>query len=216
MDLAQPEVRPQAGRQPEGPMTVPPPRTPVADAVPFTERLLSVEPRERGWVAEGRRLVVSLGLASLFGLAVGLRAGGTGIATHAAGVVFGITGVVGLAVPALAVVLALADAPLDGLGLARATSRATATAGLVLAGLAPGAALFAVTVEDAITVSIVTAGGLALAGAIAARTFVRAVAPELAPRRAAHAAIPVFVAFAALLAARLFWLGLPLLRAGVS
>ena len=137
--------------------------------------------------------------------------------THALGVVLGIAAVCGLAVPALAIVLALANASVDALDLSRATSRAAATAGLLLAGLAPGAALFAVTVEDAITVTILGIAGLALAGALGMRTFVRELAPRLATssdrgRRLAKLALPVFLVFATVLAARIWWIALPIVR----
>jgi len=148
---------------------------------------------------------------------MGIRLGGPAIATHALGVVLGIAAVCGLAVPALAIVLALANASVDALDLSRATSRAAATAGLLLAGLAPGAALFAVTVEDAITVTILGIGGLALAGALGMRTFVRELTPRLATssergRRLAKLALPVFLVFATVLAARIWWIALPIVR----
>ena len=131
----------------------------------------------------------------------------------------GILAVCGLAVPALAIMLALANASVDGLGLARATSRAAATAGLVLAGFAPGAALFAVTVEDAITVTFVGASGLALAGVLGMRSFVRELAPQLndsddRARRLAKLAIPMFLVFASILGARIWWVMLPIVRGG--
>ncbi len=150
-----------------------PPPTPLPQPVPetapdlphaWTEHLLgtanlaSAEPSSAvTWALEAQRFATALALASLFGVAIGLRLGGASIATHALGVSVGILAVCGLAVPALAILLALANASIDALGLARATSRAAATAGLLLAGFAPGAALFAVTVEDAISVTLVGA-----------------------------------------------------------
>lgn len=171
------------------------------------------------WAREGQRLAVAIGLASLFGAAIGLRVGGPAIVTHAFGVSLGILAVCGLAVPALAIVLALVDASVDALGLARATSRAAATAGLLLAGLAPGAALFALTVEDAITVTLVGACGLALAGVLGIRSFVRALAPQLhgsegRARRLSMVALPLFLVFAAILGARIWWVMLPIVRGG--
>lgn len=169
---------------------------------------------------EMRRLAVGVALASTFGIAIGIRAGGPAIAVHAVGVVAGIVAVCGLAVPALAIVLALANASVEAADLGRATARSAAAAGLLLAGLAPGAALFAVTVEDAITVTLVGIGGLALAGAFALRTFVRELAPRIATsdvrgRRLASIAVPTFLVFAAILSARIWWITLPIIRGGL-
>jgi hypothetical protein len=168
------------------------------------------------WVGEAQRLLLAAGLACLFGAALGLRRGGAAIALAAIGAPTGIVAVAAVAVPAFAIVLALANAPLDLTDLAQATSRAAMRAGLLLAGLAPGAALLVVTCEDAITVSIAGFGALYLAGAIAAHSFAR----ELGPRFAAAptttrvilgAALPTFLVFAAVLAARVWWLALPML-----
>ena len=83
----------------------------------WTERILDVGGATGGatdaaWAREGQRLAVAIGLASLFGIAIGLRAGGVAIATHAFGVSLGIVAVCGLAVPALAIILALVNASL--------------------------------------------------------------------------------------------------------
>ena len=197
--------------------TFPPSAQPAAPAA-WTEQLLGTN-MASGWAREGQRFAVAVGLAALFGVAIGLRVGGPAIATHAFGVSLGILGVCGLAVPALAIVLALVNASIDALGLARATSRAAATAGLLLAGLAPGAALFAVTVEDAISVTLVGAGGLALAGVLGMRSFVRELAPQLGSgddraRRLSKIALPIFLVFAAILGARIWWVMLPIVRGG--
>jgi hypothetical protein len=121
-----------------------------------------------------------------------------------------------VAVPAFAIVLSLANAPVDLTDLARATSRASLRAGLFLAGLAPGAALIVVTVEDAVTVTVAGLGSLLLAGAIAAQSFAADLRPQLAAApRATRAvlslAMPAFLLFAAVLAARVWWLALPML-----
>jgi hypothetical protein len=76
-----------------------------------------------------------------------------------------------------------------------------------------------VTVEDAITVTIVGFGGLVLAGLIAASSF----AKELVePSKSASAktqivmtlAMPAFLIFVATLALRVWWLTLPILTVG--
>jgi hypothetical protein len=180
----------------------------------WSEQLLG-SPDAAGFRREGIRLAVATGLASLFGVALGLRAGGPGIVVHAFGVALGILGVCGLAVPALAIILAMANAPIDALGLARATARAAANAGLLLAGLAPGAALFAVTVEDALTVTLVGVGALGLAGVLAMRSFVRELRPQLDAAEAgllSKVALPAFLLIAAVLGARIWWITLPLVR----
>ncbi len=203
---------------------VPPQAAPVAS---WTERLLDPKGVVRPpgpkialeWGREARRLLVAFGLASLFGVALGLRVGGASMAVHALGVALGFAAVCGLAVPALAIILTLFDAAIDALGLARATARAAAAAGLLLAGLAPGIALFALTVEDAITVTLVGSLGLALAGAVGVRSFVLALAPQLRgsdarAMRLSWVALPLFLVFAAVLGARIWWVSLPLLRGG--
>ncbi len=183
----------------------------------WSEQLLG-GPVTSGFRREALRLAAAVGLAALFGVALGLRAGGTAIVGHALGVSLGILGVCILAVPALAIMLALANAPIDMLGLARATSRGAANAGLLLAGLAPGAALFAVTVEDALTVAIVGVGGLTLAGALAMRSFVNELVPQLDAEHTdgllSKVALPTFLLFAAILGARIWWVTLPLVRGG--
>ncbi len=181
----------------------------------WTERLLAPQ-GDAGFVLEARRLGAGVALAATFGAAIGLRGGPIAIAQHAVGVAAGVAAVCGLAVPALAIALAIADAQLSAVELARATSRATATAGLLLAGFAPGAALFAVTVEDAISVTLVGAGGLVLAGGLAMLAFARELAPRVkAAGVLSRVALPMFAVFGALLAGRIWWLTLPLVRGGL-
>jgi len=172
--------------------------------------------RAESWVHEARRLGTGLGLAALFGGALGLRVGGVAIGSHALGVAAGLTAVAAVASPAFAIVLALVNAPISGFTLARATSGAVARAGLILGGLAPAAALYVVTVEDAITVSVVGFASLALAGAIGVSSFATDLRTPLAAasrdtRRWMTVAMPAFVLFAAVLALRVWWLALPVL-----
>lgn len=186
----------------------------------WTEQLLSSR-RSPTWRHEAQRMVSAVGLATLFGAALGLRRGGSAIFVHAIGVPAGIVAISVLAVPAFAIVLALANAPVTEISLARATARAAANAGLVLGGFAPAAAMFVVTVEDAITVTIMGFGGLLLAGAIAIRSFSQELAPQLAgasPRTRAmtSVAMPAFLVFAAVLAMRVWWMTLPSLAGGLS
>jgi len=184
----------------------------------WTERLLGNHDTT-SWLAEGQRLLTGFALAALFGAAIGLRVSPVESAMHAFGVVLGVGAVCVLAVPALGILLALADATIEAVELARATSRAAVTGGLVLAGLTPGAILFAVTVEDALTVTLITIGSLTLVGVLAMRSFAAELSPHLAAgaktRVLARLALPSFLLFATVLAARVFWVSLPLLR-GVS
>jgi hypothetical protein len=166
-------------------------------------------------VDEGRRLLLAAGLASLYGAALGLRKGGICIALAALGAPTGLVAVAGVAVPAFAIVLALANAPLEMLDLGRATSRATVRAGLFLAGVAPCIALLSVSCEDTISVAVFGFGGLLFAGAIAARSFVHDLRPALggAPpvrRRILALAVPAFLVFAAVLALRVWSIALPM------
>jgi hypothetical protein len=160
--------------------------------------------------------VVGAGLAAIFGVALGLRHGGTSIVVGALGAPAGIVAVCVLAVPAFAIVLALANAPLDAMQLAGATSRAAMRAGLLLAGIAPAAALLVVTVEETITVDILGFAALVFAGSLAARSFSRDLRPALrsAPptaRVVLSASLFAFLLFAGVLAARVWWLTLPML-----
>jgi hypothetical protein len=160
--------------------------------------------------------VLAIGLASLYGVALGLRRGGLSIALAALGAPAGVVAVACVAVPAFAIVLALANAPLEMMDLARATARAAMRAGLFLAGVAPGWALLAVTCEETVSVAVFGFGGLLFAGAVAAWSFVVElrvlVAQAPGARRVALAvAVPAFLVFAAVLAARVWWLALPML-----
>jgi hypothetical protein len=196
-----------------------PHESPRDDARPFesfADRLLRPAADGEAIAEGGKRLATGLGLATLFGGALGLRAGGASIALHAAGAAAGLLAVAGVAVPAFAIVLALADAPIDARALTGATSRGVAKAGLLLGGLAPATALYVVTVEDAITVTVVGLGALLLAGAVAAGSFAADLRAPLAAasnrtRALVGLAMPAFLAFAAVLALRVWWLTLPVL-----
>jgi hypothetical protein len=182
----------------------------------FAEQLLTPARGRDGWMEDGRRLGTGLGLAALFGGALGLRVGGAGLLPNALGAAAGLIAVAAVAVPSLAIALALANVPVDARALGRATSRAVAKAGLVLAGLAPAALLYTVTVEDGITVTIVGFGSLLLAGAIAVASFRKDLEGPMreAPARTMAMqvfAIPAFVIFAATLALRVWFLTFPIL-----
>jgi hypothetical protein len=199
-------------QEPPPPPDHPPP---PPEATSLASTLLAAT-RSSTWLDEVRRLALAASLSAVFGVSLGLRHGGLSLAWGAMGAPLGIVAVGALAAPALGILLALANAPVDALDLARATSRAAAKAGLLLAGVAPAAALFVVTVEDAITVTIVGFGALILAGVVAARSFQHDLEPMLAKapvsqRAVVRIAIWTFLAFAGALALRVWWLALPML-----
>lgn len=115
---------------------------------------------------EAARFACGLGLASLYGLAIGAREGGRALLDNALGAPSAMLAVGALGVPSFAIVLALMNAPVDGLRLAAVTSRATATTGLVLAGLAPAAALFALTSSTREAAVLTALLGLLVGGAL--------------------------------------------------
>lgn len=170
-------------------------------------------PRSAGAAA---RLAAAGGLASLFGAALGARGGGSAIGLHAAMAPVVVLGgfVVG-ALP-LYVLLALADAPVELGGLARALSRGAVATSLILAGLSPLVLLFAVSGETWVAGAVL--GWMSLVFALV--TGLGAVRRDLAvgaPGAGVGAAVIVFAAFAVTLAMRLAWVSLPALgRGGAS
>ncbi len=127
----------------------------------------STEPRVTAKAAL-TRAGAGLGLAALFGVAVGMRTGGADLLRHALGVPVGLSAVVLLGAPSMFVFLSICRAELDASKLAELVSRAVASAGLSLAGLAPAALLFVLTSEadsaaaSAVGVGLLIAGGVAL------------------------------------------------------
>jgi hypothetical protein len=173
----------------------------------------------RGWRGEASRLVIGLALASLYGVALGARHGSLAMVVQAVGVPLGFVAVALLAAPAFYILLAHAGHPIGPLGLAAAVSQATATAGLMLAGLAPGAALITVSVEADATAAVYGMLGLVVGGGLGLRCLCRQLGAELqqtAPgQRLAGWMVTVgFACFAALLAMRVWWLAVPSLGGG--
>ena len=172
-----------------------------------------LEPRR-----ELTRLGAGLGLAALYGLSLGARSGGLSLLSHALAASAGLAAVGVLGVPSLFVLLALVDAPVSPGAMISTGARALASAGFVLAGLAPSAALLAVTIESPSAAASVARVGLALAGGIGLYQLVSAVRLMLAPlpfglRVRSNALLAAFCVFAALLAARV-WYTLPILQGG--
>ena len=188
-----------------------------APVVPsFTANLLAEDatfsPRR-----EAARFGIGLGLAAVYGLSLGTRQGGKAFFTNAAFVPVALAAVVALGVPALYISLALFDAPIEPPRAISAAARATARTGLVLAGLAPAAALFVVSSDDARSAAGSAIVGLVIAGAIGLTRMVGDLHGSItsAPanvRAKADFAFFGFAIFAVALAARIWWTALPLLR----
>lgn len=197
----------------------PPPAPPFPMGAGWTAWLLD-DARPRSIAVEVQRLGAAMGLAAIFGLAIGGRDGGVAMLAHAAGVPAALAAVALLGAPSLHIILALFDAPVKPLETLAATARAAATAGLVLAGTAPAAALFVVTSEEIGAARASAMVGLAVAGLLGLRRWFRDMRTAVTPADSAtrHATVLVlagFVVFAVVLASRVWAHTLPLFG-GVS
>jgi len=159
-----------------------------------------------------RRTGTGLGLAAIYGAALGTRAGGWALLTHAIGVPAALLAIGLVGLPSLYIVLALFDAPLSIEGAARAAVRGIASSGLVLAGLAPLTALYVVTSASGGAAGIAGTLGLVIGGFLGLRHLVMALGEALkdadsATRHFAMVAQLGFGVFAVLLGWRI-WSGL--------
>jgi len=227
LEAAFPAPSPRLAPEPEAP----PASVAAAPAAPVARRAPAAEP-PAGWTArllavdevfsprrEALRFGTGLGLASLYGLALGVRGGGAGLLAHAVGVPAALLVALGLGVPALYIALALFDAPLALPAVVSAAARSAAAAGLVLAGLAPAAALFVVTSERPGAAALTALAGLVLGGAISLGRLGRELRQDIdrdaLPTRAAMLTVLVgFGVFAVAVTARIWWATLPVLRGG--
>ncbi len=180
----------------------------------LTARLTS--PETQGASRELARLGAGLGFAALYGLAPGARSGGIALLQHALGASAGLFAVGVLGMPALFVLLALVNAPVSPSAMLSAGVRSLASAGFVLAGLAPSAAPLAVTIESPDAAAFVTRAGLTLAGGIGLfqlTSSVRAMLVDLplGSRLKCNALLFGFCLFAIMVAARV-WYRLPILQ----
>ena len=168
-----------------------------------------------GAPALARRGALGLGLAALYGAALGARDGGWALLTHAVGVPSALV-VVGLvALPSLYIVLAIFDAPLSLEGAAGAAVRGIASSGLVLAGLAPLTALYVITSASAEAAAMAGTLGLVLGGVLGLRHLIVTLGEALADadsstRRFAMLAQAGFSVFAVVLGWRIWASLLPL------
>jgi hypothetical protein len=192
--------------------------TPEADKTGWGARLLSAEVNGNGRDFV-RRAGIGLGLSALYGAALGARDGGRALLEHALGVPGGLFAVVLVGLPSMFVFLSLCRAPLDARALASLGARGLASAGLLLAGLSPAAALFVVssqTTEAAagvVTVGLVLGGGVALARAVWEVTR-SAFAGDAKASLGGLAIAGGFAVFAVALAARVWAAVLPILGGG--
>jgi hypothetical protein len=164
------------------------------------------------------RACSGLGLAALYGLAIGARQGGASLIHHALGVPFGLLLVVLLGTPSMFVFLSLCKAPIAARSLASTAARGMASAGLLLAGLAPAALLFVVSSETPHAAKGAVALGLLLAGGVALSRTTLSILREAARGPMASlvggAIVAVgFAGFAVLLAMRVWSAVLPILAA---
>jgi hypothetical protein len=164
------------------------------------------------------RLASGLGFAALYGLALGARLGGASLLRHALASSAGLAAVGVLGMPALFVLLALVNAPVSPAAMLSAGARALGSAGFVLAGLAPSAALLSVSIESATAAAFVAQGGLLLSGGIGLYQLVSSVRRLLTGlpfglRMKSTALLLAFCVFAVLLACRV-WCALPILQVG--
>jgi hypothetical protein len=158
------------------------------------------------------RFASGLALAAIYGLGMGFPFGAHAMAAHAAGVPLAFVAVAALGAPAFYVGIAHAGLDLDARALSAAVARGSATAGMVLAGLTPALTLLSLSCESPISVACYGAAGLALGGLLGLRAYDRALAPaaESSARSLGAGLIRVaFAAFATVLAARVWWLVLP-------
>lgn len=165
--------------------------------------------------SEVTRFATGLGLAALYGLALGAREGGSALLIHAAGVPLALLLIAALGVPALYIVLALFDAPIDPARAASAAARSAASTGLVLGGLAPAAALFVVTSDSREAAALAGALGLAVGGVLGLRAFLRDIGEVTSrsggvTRFVSGLAFGGFTVFATALAIRVWFAALPL------
>ncbi len=132
----------------------------------WATRLLSADqPLSSGEIA--RRAAIGLGLSALYGVALGARLGAGSLLQHALGVPLGLILVAMLGAPSVFVFLSICRAPIDARSIAGSVSRSVASAGILLAGLAPAAALFVVSSESAGAAAGMVVVGLLLGGGVA-------------------------------------------------
>lgn len=182
----------------------------------WAEQLVHADTHHASAMALAQRALSGLGLAALYGLAIGARQGGGLLLGHALGVPLGLLllGMVGA--PCLFVFLALFRANIDGMALVGAFARGMGSAGLLLAGLAPAAALFVVSSATPQAAAFAVLFGLVLSGGLALGRIVLEILRALwaggsVSNVAAYGIVGGFAFFAVLLEARIWSAMLPVL-----
>jgi hypothetical protein len=171
------------------------------------------------WSDELVRLGSGGAMAATYGLALGARDGVASMVQHALFVPLAPLAVCLVAGPAFMIVLALADAPIPPISLARAGARAAGQTGKILVGLAPCVGLFMTTAEEAASGALVGAVGLAASGLVGLYTLKTTMAEALegatpAVGRQGRAATVLFILFATALATRIWSAALPVFAGG--
>ena len=96
-----------------------------------------------------------------------------------------------------------------------AVARGVAAIGLVLAGIAPAAALLTVSCEQEASAAVIGGFGLAAAGFVGLRHIVRELLTRVVRQRGrVHAAAGGFALLSMVIAARIWWVVLPMLGGG--
>jgi hypothetical protein len=173
----------------------------------------SDEPNVRTIITQ---VAIGFGLAAVFGLALGMRDGGWALFQHGFYVPVGIAAVFLMGIPAYYVGMALIDAPINPRSLVSTGASAMVATGAVLAGLAPAAALYVVTSNGSETAGTIAVLSLVIAGVIGLRTLLRATSKQLREASAGKQVFGflitgLFVVFATLFAARIWFSSLPIL-----
>jgi hypothetical protein len=150
----------------------------AASARTFALRLTLDSPL--GLSPELGRLAAGLALSAFYGLAIGARVGGTELVRSALGVPLVLLVLCVVVMPSLTVLFAILDAPIGASRVLGALGRALSSVGLVLAGLAPGAALLCVSVESRFLATWVAFAGFLLAGGLGLVQLVASLGSSLA------------------------------------
>lgn len=195
--------------------TTAPPPTASAPNVPLG---LTLDPQS-GLTPEIGRLAAGLSLSAFYGLALGARAGGAELLRHALGVPLGLVVLGAVMMPSLTVLFAILDAPVRASRVLALLGRALSSVGLVLAGVAPGAALLVVSVESAELATVVARLGFVLAGTLGLIQLGASLSNELAGADRSvsfksHALLLGYALFSVMLAVRLWSLFVPLVGGG--
>jgi hypothetical protein len=211
-------VQPSVARPAVHPPPQPEPRPDPAPE-PIPGRLAALFVTDGGWQTALSRCLAGLAMTAAFGVALGVRDGGASIFAHGLWAAAAPAAILAFGVPALYIVLALIDAPLGALDVARAAGRGTAALGTCLVGLGPLTALFIVSSQTRMWGAFIGLCAMIFAGLVGVGHFHVVLRQQLsgapsAKRSAAMLAVTLFGVLATLAAARI-WIGeLPIFGGG--